>query len=303
MSLWDNKVHTPFDRVFDFDDNGELDPMEQAFQDDYLWQQWRTNNAASEDATDYDEFLPDDEEGTNEIEDLPGITREELACMDPADRRDFIQMNGLDPHMYESDEESALLDALEEAGYDMYDLMGMDLSGLQETLEAMQEEEAINFPFSCQEEDEEIFPFFCQAAAPECRRGKHPENTTGKIFRPGSLIYNEDEIQVIFRGLDLEKCVMEFFLINDSAYPRKAGAANIIVNEIIPERYSPEALLPAGSYQTYTAALPSAFLFGKLTDIHTISVKFVYEVYDTASQKMKINSSPDIFLQAGKFAF
>ena len=43
-----NKVHTPFDKIFDFDENGELDPMEQAFQDDYLWQQWRANIIVNE---------------------------------------------------------------------------------------------------------------------------------------------------------------------------------------------------------------------------------------------------------------
>ena len=303
MSFWDNKVHTPFDKVFDFDDDGELDPTEQAFMDDYLWQQWRANNTVpEEDSPDDDEFLIDDEEDTNEIEDLPGITREELECMDPADRRDFIQMNGLDPHMYENDEESALLDALEEAGYDMYDLMGLDLSGLEETLEAKQEEETINFSFPSQEEEAD-FPFSFQTAHPEYRNIIHPENSTGKIFKPGSLIYNEDEFRVIFRGLNMGKCMIEFFLINDSVYRRKAGAANILVNEIIPERYTMETYLSAGSYQTYTAAMPLAFLSGKMTDIHTISVKFVYEVYDAACQKMKIASSSNIFLQAGKLAF
>lgn len=63
MGFWDRNVENSFDRMFDMNRDGVLDPVEQAFQLDYIASQMEEENRSDDDEFDLDEleFMDEDE--------------------------------------------------------------------------------------------------------------------------------------------------------------------------------------------------------------------------------------------------
>ena len=86
MGFWDRDVENSFDRMFDMNRDGVLDPAEQAFQLNFI-----TGQMEEEERSEDDEF------------DLDEIDLEELEFMDEDDRREALEEAGYDPDDFEAD--------------------------------------------------------------------------------------------------------------------------------------------------------------------------------------------------------
>ena len=83
MGFWDRNVENSFDSLFDMNRDGVLDPVEQAYQLEFLAQQIEGNGCADKD----EEFDLD-----------------ELEYMDAEERREALEEAGYDPDDYDWDE-------------------------------------------------------------------------------------------------------------------------------------------------------------------------------------------------------
>lgn len=78
MGFFDREVRSSFDRMFDLNRDGALDPAEQAFQMDFI-----TRDMEEQDDTDDDEELD--------------LDLDDLEDMDPDERREALEDAGYDP--------------------------------------------------------------------------------------------------------------------------------------------------------------------------------------------------------------
>ncbi len=85
MGFFDREVRGSFDRLFDLNHDGALDPAEQAFQMDFI-----TRDMEEQDDTDDEEELDLDD-----LEDL-----------DPDERREALEDAGYDPDDFDDDGDS-----------------------------------------------------------------------------------------------------------------------------------------------------------------------------------------------------
>lgn len=88
MGFFDRDVENGFDRMFDFNRDGELDRMEQAMQYDYI-----DSEICSDDSDEDDEL-------DEELE-MAGLDRFDLELMDEDERREALEDAGLDPDDYD----------------------------------------------------------------------------------------------------------------------------------------------------------------------------------------------------------
>lgn len=91
MGFFKRDVENGFDRMFDFDRDGELDMAEQAMQFDYLDREICSGSG--------DEYGEEDELD-DELE-LAGLDRFDLELMDEDERRETLEDVGLDPDDYD----------------------------------------------------------------------------------------------------------------------------------------------------------------------------------------------------------
>lgn len=82
MGFWDRNVENSFDRMFDMNRDGVLDPVEQAFQLDYIASQMEEENRSD-----------DDDE----------LDLDELEFMDEDERREALEEAGYDLDDYDDD--------------------------------------------------------------------------------------------------------------------------------------------------------------------------------------------------------
>ena len=82
MGFWDRNVENSFDRMFDMNRDGILDPVEQAFQLDYIASQMEEENRSD-----------DDDE----------LDLDELEFMDEDERREALEEAGYDLDDYDDD--------------------------------------------------------------------------------------------------------------------------------------------------------------------------------------------------------
>ncbi len=77
MGFWDRDVENSFDRMFDMNRDGVLDPVEQGFQLDFLTRQMEEDACSGEDEDELD--------------------LDELEYMDEDERRELLEEAGYDP--------------------------------------------------------------------------------------------------------------------------------------------------------------------------------------------------------------
>ena len=82
MGFWDRNLENSFDRMFDMNRDGVLDPVEQAFQLDYIAGQMEEENRSD-----------DDDE----------LDLDELEFMDEDERREALEEAGYDLDDYDDD--------------------------------------------------------------------------------------------------------------------------------------------------------------------------------------------------------
>ncbi len=82
MGFFDREVRGSFDRLFDLNRDGALDPAEQAFQMD---------------------FITRDMEEQEDIDDEDELDLDDLEDMDPDERREALEEAGYDPDDFDMD--------------------------------------------------------------------------------------------------------------------------------------------------------------------------------------------------------
>ena len=93
MDPWGRDVGNPFDSFFDLDRDGVLDPVEQAFQLDFLERQMKEDDLSAE----IDDDLDLDDRDLNDLD------LDDLEFMDEDERRDALEEAGYDPDDFEDD--------------------------------------------------------------------------------------------------------------------------------------------------------------------------------------------------------
>lgn len=88
MGFWDDKVDNPIDKMFDFDRDGELNPIEKAMEFDFLSGGTSSNISINDD---------------NLYQDLSftGITKDEFELMDDDEKREALEDAGIDLDDYD----------------------------------------------------------------------------------------------------------------------------------------------------------------------------------------------------------
>lgn len=90
MGFWDNKVDNPIDKMFDFDRDGELNPVEKSMELDFL----SDNNSSNI-------FMNDDDLYQN-LSGI-GIAQDDFDLMDDNEKREALFKAGLDPDDFDFD--------------------------------------------------------------------------------------------------------------------------------------------------------------------------------------------------------
>ena len=99
MDFFDRPVEDGFDRMFDMDHDGNLDPIEQGFQMEFIEKDGDFDeNDEEDDFDDDDDWDSDDEmDELDEALEYIGYTREDLEYMDDEERAEVLEEAGLDP--------------------------------------------------------------------------------------------------------------------------------------------------------------------------------------------------------------
>ncbi len=87
MGFFDRPVENSFDRLFDFNRDGSLDPAEQGFQLDFITEDIERDN-------EYDDEKSDD---------YSDLDWDELEDMDEDERREALEEAGYDPDDFDDD--------------------------------------------------------------------------------------------------------------------------------------------------------------------------------------------------------
>ena len=89
MDFFDRPVENGFDRMFDMDRDGDLDPLEQGMQLEFL----EHDGSFDDDTDDFDDAMDEVDDALDSI----GYTREDLEFMDENERAEVLEEAGLDP--------------------------------------------------------------------------------------------------------------------------------------------------------------------------------------------------------------
>ncbi len=90
MDFFDREVDGSFDEMFDMDRDGDLDPIEQGMQLEFL-----EHDGSFDDDTD------DEMDEVDDALDSIGYSREDLEFMDDDERAEILEEAGLDPDDWE----------------------------------------------------------------------------------------------------------------------------------------------------------------------------------------------------------
>lgn len=103
MAIFDREVRCGFDSIFDLDEDGVLDPIEQGMEYEFLERESEEDDYDDDDDDD-DDFWDDDDEEQAEMEEeltMAGLDILELSMMGENQRRGAIEDAGLDPDDFE----------------------------------------------------------------------------------------------------------------------------------------------------------------------------------------------------------
>lgn len=89
MGFFERDVESSFDRMFDFDRDGELDITEQAMQMEFIHNEFSSDTESDE-----------EEEMIDELE-MAGLDYDDLSFMDEDARNEVLEDAGLDPDDYD----------------------------------------------------------------------------------------------------------------------------------------------------------------------------------------------------------